>query len=160
MCNIRAGRLFLKTTSVSGISRIKTLLETMARPKKEINWDIVEKRMEAGNSAIVICKKFNIDTDTFYRRFKEEYGCSFGDYTAIYRQCGKEDIAYTQHMKALSGNVQMLIWLGKVDLGQKDPDPVPLKPPNQTEIDKDHIIMQLKYEIEKMRNDGYQSQAG
>jgi hypothetical protein len=125
----------------------------MVRPKKEINWEVVEKRMEAGNSAAVICKKFNIDTDTFYRRFKEEYGCSFGDYTAIYRQCGKEDIAYTQHMKALSGNVQMLIWLGKVDLGQKEPDMASLRPVNQTEIDKDHRIMQLEHELNKLRDE-------
>ena len=66
----------------------------MARPLKEINWDIVEKRMEAGNNAKTICQRFNIDTDTFYRRFKEKYGCSFGDYSAHFLQCGDDDIDY------------------------------------------------------------------
>lgn len=92
----------------------------MARPEKFIDWDKVRLRMEAGNSAKVIAAHHNIDTDTFYKRFKQEFGCSFGDYSALFYQCGNENLLYTQYVKALSGNVQLLIHLGKVRLGQKE----------------------------------------
>ena len=89
----------------------------MARPKKEINWDIVEKKMEAGCSAKEICGS-TLDTDTFYRRFKEEYGKSFGDYSAEFYSVGNGNLKFTQYMKALSGNTNMLTLLGKERLGQ------------------------------------------
>ncbi len=92
----------------------------MARPKKEIKWEIVEKKMEAGCSAKEICGAFYIDTDTFYRRFKEEYGKRFEDYAASFRSTGLGNLRFRQYMKALEGNTQMLMFLGKVDLGQKE----------------------------------------
>jgi|SRR5579863_8921844 len=90
----------------------------MSRPPKEINWNIVEKRLEAGCSAKEIAAVFSIKIDTFYRRFKEEYGVSFGDYGVDFQDAGKANIKYTQYMKALSGNVNMLLLLGKEWLGQ------------------------------------------
>lgn len=90
----------------------------MARPLKVINWDLVEKRMEAGNSAKSIAQSHHIDLDTFYRRFKREFGYSFGDYADNFQECGKANIQFTQYMKALSGNTNMLTLLGREWLGQ------------------------------------------
>lgn len=90
----------------------------VARPLKEINWKEVERRAEIGNTARQICQAFGIDTDTFYRRFKEEYGCSFGDFTAPALEASKANILYTQYIKALAGNTRMLELLGREICGQ------------------------------------------
>lgn len=90
----------------------------MARPKKEINWDVVEKRIEAGCSGIEIAAALRIDDDTFYGRFKEHYGKSFSDYSGTFYSAGDSNLKFTQYMKALSGNMQMLILLGRERLGQ------------------------------------------
>jgi len=136
----------------------------MARPKKEINWDVVEKLMEARATANEIAGKFRINHDTFYRRFKEEFEISYQDYQSMPQGAGIADLKLMQHAKALNnsapGNANLLIWLGKVLWGQKEPDAVPEKPPNHDEIDKDHTIMQLKYELEKIRAAGNQPQTG
>jgi hypothetical protein len=119
----------------------------MARPPKPINWEIILKRMQAGNTAKQIAFEHEIHLDTFYDRFKKEFDASFSDYSANSYEGGNGNIAYTQYMKALSGNVQMLIWLGKVRLGQREPDATPLVAPNQDNIDKDHHIMHLEHQI-------------
>ena len=90
----------------------------MARTKKEINWDLVEKRMEAGNTAKDIARAFHIDINTFYRRFKEEFECNFADYACDAPSSGKANLAFTQYAKALSGNSEMLKLLGREWLGQ------------------------------------------
>lgn len=125
----------------------------MVRPRKEINWDVVERRMEAGNSATVIAQYHHIDIDTFYRRFKEEYGCSFGDYTVLYKECGKGNVAFMQYTKAMQGNANMLTLLGREWLGQgKIMDQ---ESPHQDSIDLKHENMMLRAELqdikEKMR---------
>lgn len=90
----------------------------MARPKKEINWELVEKRMEAGCSAREIAAAVRVDLDTFYNRFKEQFGKGFGDYSDDFYSAGDANIKYTQYMKALSGNNNMLMLLGRERLGQ------------------------------------------
>lgn len=119
----------------------------MARPKKEINWEVVEKRMEAGNSARQIAKHLRIDINTFYDRFKEEFECCFADFADGIKECGEGDIMFTQHMKALQGNVQMLMYLGKVKYGQKEPEFAMSSAPNQVQIDQSHRIMELEYQL-------------
>lgn len=125
----------------------------MARPKKPINWDIVEKRMEAGNSAREIAKHLRIDINTFYDRFKEEFECGFADYYDGMPQCGNADIVFTQHMKALSGNVQMLIYLGKVKCEQKEPETTMTLAANQNQLDQSHRIMELEHQLEELKAD-------
>lgn len=105
----------------------------MARPLKEINWDEVELKMKAGCSAKEICGSY-MDLDTFYRRFKDEYGKSFGDYSARFHETGKGNIKAKQYSKAMEGNIQMLLWLGKNWLGQKDREEDKGMSPNDTSI--------------------------
>lgn len=122
----------------------------MSRPPKPINWDIVEKRIEAGNSAKTIAKAFNIDITNFYDRFLKEFGVNFTHYANQVPEMRDNNIEYTQYMKALSGNVQMLIWLGKVWCGQKEPNILSATPENQDDIDKDQIIMQLQHKLSEL----------
>lgn len=90
----------------------------MARPKKTIDWQLVEKRMEAGCTAKEIAACLHADIDTFYRRFKEQYGKSFGDYSVEFYSIGDANIRALQYAKAMNGNLQMLFFLGKERLGQ------------------------------------------
>jgi hypothetical protein len=131
----------------------------MARPPKPINWDIVEKRIEAGNSAATISKAFSIDVSNFYDRFKKEFGCDFASFAHKAPETRDDNIAYTQYMKALSGNVTMLIRLGSVWLGQREPELLSTIPPLQQEIDKDHMIMMLQHELAELKANADKSEA-
>ena|ERR1700679_842189 len=92
----------------------------MGRTRKEINWDSVVKRMEAGNTAKQIAKALDVHLDTFYDNFKREFGCNFSDYSVSMPECKKGNLEYAQYMKAMSGDTKMLIHLGKFELGQND----------------------------------------
>lgn len=94
----------------------------MARPKKEINWKLVEQKMQAGCSAEEIYNDPDtmMDQDTFYRRFKEEYGVGFADCRGKFYSSGQGNIRYTQFAKAMKGDNTMLLLLGREMLGQKD----------------------------------------
>ncbi len=142
--------------------RAYILIYSMARPEKIIDWKQVEQRMEAGNSARQIASVFRIDINTFYDRFKKEYGKGFADFFDGFSECGKANIEYTQYLKALSGNVQTLLWLGQVKCGQKIPDGSNQNtPPLDVIIEKDNENMQLKAKIAKLEEQiANQSQTG
>lgn len=88
------------------------------RPPKEIKWEAVKKRIQAGNTAKVIAKELDINVNTFYTKFKDEFGESFQDYREGWDEMRDSNLAYTQYVKALSGNAQLLIRLGEIYLGQ------------------------------------------
>lgn len=118
----------------------------MARPKKDINWDLVEKRMEAGCSAREIAGSIPIDINNFYDRFKQEYGKGFADFADEFHKAGDGNIKFTQYMKALAGNTNMLTLLGRERLGQgaeKDSTP-----PNNDIMAVKHENMLLKAELD------------
>lgn len=121
----------------------------MARPPKAINWDIVKTKMEAGLKASQIWPDFNINEDTFYRRFKEEFGCSFQDYRERAVEEGKGYIAWVQYMKAKGGNIPMLLLLGKEWLGQGQEKEK--ESPYEDTIALRHENMTLRYEIQKLK---------
>lgn len=126
----------------------------MARPLKEINWDVVEKLIESGCSGVAIAAKFRIQADTFYRRFKDEYKCSFQDYRGDFQEAGIADLMSMLHAKALSnkapGNAQVLIFLARCKLGMKEPDTSWGEAANQSQIDQTHTIMQLQHKIAEL----------
>jgi len=126
----------------------------MARPLKEINWDLVVKKMEAGCSASEIYNSpdISLSQDTFYDRFKAKFECGFSDYSSKYHEGGKGNIRFTQYIKALKGDTKMLTLLGEEWLGQgKIKEETPK---NQHDIDKDHRIMELENQlaIERAKN--------
>jgi len=91
----------------------------LARPEKTIDWNIVEKRMQANCKASSIAYLFGIHINTFYVRFIQEYGESFCEYLGKMHAVGKENVAFKQYEKAIDeGNVQMLTLLGEEWLGQ------------------------------------------
>lgn len=93
----------------------------MARPEKPINWDQVDRFLEAGCTQKQICSAIGISEDTLQRRFKDKYGVAYTVYAVEKAQYGESLLLAAQMKKALSGNTQMLTWLGKVRLGQREP---------------------------------------
>jgi len=127
----------------------------MARPKKEINWELVEKRMEAGCTAREITAAVRVDLDTFYNRFKEQFGKGFGDYSDDFYSAGDANLKFTQYMKALSGNNNMLMLLGRERLGQgKEQEKVS---PYEDIIALRHENMMLRAQMQKNVNEEYDS---
>jgi hypothetical protein len=95
---------------------------------KEINWKEVERRIEVGSSGLTIAKCLRIDPDTFYKRFEEQYGVRFKDYTNGLSDCLPANILLRQYIKAMEGNVEMLKLLGRENCGQgRDEDPASRK---------------------------------
>ena len=128
------------------------------RPFKEINWDIVEKYIEYGSSGIEIAGKFRMQPDTFYRRFKQKYGCAFQDYKGNTHEGGKADLRAMLWAKTLNnkapGNAQLLLFMAKCILGFKEPEISHNLAANQTQIDQTHTIMMLQHQLseEKSKN--------
>lgn len=100
----------------------------MARPEKPIDWELVEEMIDAQCNGVEIAAYFNVIPQTFYYKFKDHYETDFSSYSPFRSQCGKGAIKLAQYRKALNedaqGSTQLLIWLGKVMLGQKESDHV------------------------------------
>lgn len=126
----------------------------VGRPKKKIsetNWEKVELYFKAGASQAKIARSLGMCVHTFRQACEANYGVTYNDICESFRQTGELLIEATQFQKALQGNVQLLIWLGKVRCGQRDADAVAHLAPFQNVIDKEHEIMRLKNAIADMK---------
>lgn len=92
----------------------------MARPEKEIDQEQFEKLCGLGCTQIEIADWFSCDEDTVLAWCKRTYDASFSVVFQQKRNRGNVSIRRKQHEVAMSGNVTMLIWLGKQRLGQTD----------------------------------------
>ena len=119
--------------------------------RKDINWEIVDLYLKSGATQKKIAENLQIHPNTLSDRIKEKYGVSYSTYSTSLCSEGELLLEAAQFQKALKssspGNTQMLIWLGKVRLGQREPDMLTNKAPMQENIDKDHEIMKLKHEL-------------
>lgn len=101
----------------------------MTRPEKEIPWDKVELYLMSGASQKKIADSLGIHQDTLRDRVKEKYGVDYSTYSTSKSQTGELLLEAAQMQKALKGNTQMQIWLGKVKLGQREPETKSLDQP-------------------------------
>jgi hypothetical protein len=87
----------------------------MGRPKKNIDPLQVEKLAAINCSYAEMAAVLNCSVDLLQRRFPQviEKG----------RETGKMSLKRKQYEVAMSGNVTMLIWLGKIILGQREEQP-------------------------------------
>lgn len=123
----------------------------MARPQKPINWDVVELFLKSGCKQNKICSHLGLSPDCFHRRVKEKYGMGFTDLADKFRSEGELMIEAQQFQKAMKGYWPALLWLGKVKLGQREPDQVQALAANQPQIDQSHRIMELEHENAELR---------
>jgi hypothetical protein len=121
----------------------------MSRPPKPINWDLVEKKMEAGCSAMEIAGSIPIDINNFYDNFKKHFGKGFADFADEFRKAGDGNLRYVQYAKALGGSMPMLTILGRERLGQgKEVEGLP---PNNDFMALKHENMILRAELDQYK---------
>jgi hypothetical protein len=93
------------------------------RPQIPIDWNIVDKYLEAGCNGPEIASVVGCSANTIYDRCESEKGVTFSTYSALKRAKGDAIIKAKQMAFAMtgkSGNLGMLIWLGKNRLGQRE----------------------------------------
>lgn len=98
----------------------KTERKKLGRPRKNIDWKKVEDGLKAGCTITSIAKSLGLDRDTIHRRYEQEFNEPFEVYSQDKKATGEIEIQIAQHEKALKGDSQMLIFLGKVRLKQND----------------------------------------
>lgn len=90
------------------------------RPKIQINWEEFEKLCSLHCTLVEIAEWFKCSEDTIERAVQREYKTTFAEIYKKKSSRGKVSLRRRQYEIALSGNVTMLIWLGKQCLDQKD----------------------------------------
>ena len=132
----------------------------MANKAKPLDWAKIELFLKAGAKQNKIAESLGIHSETLRNQVKAHYGEDYADVCASFRTTGEILIEVAQFQKALKGNVQMLIWLGKIRCGQTEPEVISSIPPHQHIIDVEHDNMRLKNELaqlrEKLGADGHQ----
>lgn len=104
----------------------KLIKRKACRPKIPIDWNMVDKYLEAGCTGTEIASVIGCHYQTFYDRCELEKGMGFTEYSKLKRAVGDAILRAKQYAYAMTGkngNLGMLIWLGKNRLGQKD-DPI------------------------------------
>ena len=97
----------------------------MARPSKDLEnmefdgWDQLDALI-IWASQEYCCEKLGVNTDTLTRKIKEAHGMGFAEYKRKRQEPMRINLLKKQYDVAMSGNVSMLIWLGKQHLGQSD----------------------------------------
>lgn len=107
------------------------------RPRKEIDFDELDRLCHLQCTQAEICSVFDIDTDTLALRIREKSGLSFPEYFELKRGHGKLALRRAQFRTAIGSpavisddgqvvepainpNPTMQIWLGKQLLDQSD----------------------------------------
>lgn len=108
----------------------------VGRPEKEFNWEVLDAILQYGASKLDCAELTGVSEDTIDRRIKEEHGKNFSEYREAKKSKMRMKLRQKQFEMALKGNVPLLIWLGKNELGQSDKNEMEAK--LQTiKIDKD-----------------------
>ncbi len=95
------------------------------RPKKLLEdiafdgWDLLDSYIIFG-SEVYCADKLKMNVDTLADRIKDKTGLSFSEYKYKKQEPFRMSLMKKQYEVAMTGNVTMLIWLGKQYLGQSD----------------------------------------
>jgi len=92
----------------------------MGRPPIEIDWVEFDKLLNLQATKKEIAGWFNCSEDTLENKIREKHDMTFSAYFDLRSQGGKISLRRKQFQTAMSGNVSMLIFLGKQWLGQAD----------------------------------------
>ena len=90
------------------------------RKKIDIDWEQVDKWLEAGAKGTEVAAALGISFDTLSRRCLENNSADFAEYLRVKRECGNTKLRLKQQELAMEGDRGMLIWLGKNRLDQSD----------------------------------------
>jgi DNA-binding transcriptional regulator YdaS (Cro superfamily) len=92
----------------------------MPRPKANIDWDKVDKYLQAQCEGTAIASLLGVHPNTLYESCKELHKISFSEYSAIKKGEGKELLRAKMFKEAMDGDRTIQIWLSKQYLGMKD----------------------------------------
>lgn len=109
-----------ENSPTSEIVKEKIDYRSFGRPEKVVDWDEFEKLCGLMCTQVEIAHWFNMCDDTLNKKVKAHYGTSYSDVYKRFSDTGKISLRRWQINAAQSGSVAMLIWLGKVYLGQKE----------------------------------------
>lgn len=112
----------------------------MARPKANINWDIVDKYLQAQCNGTGIAGLLGIHPETLYKACEDTHKIGFSKYSQQKKSEGKELLRAKQFNTAMNGNTSMLIWLGKQYLDQSDKKEENI---NENQIEIINVIREL-----------------
>lgn len=119
----------------------------MARPRVELEnmifdgWDQLDALIIWSNQ-VYCAERLGINIDTLADRIKEKTGLSFSEYKEQKKEAMRVNIRKKQYDIAMAGNVSMLIWLGKNELGQSDKNETKLDT-STIQINIDHVDSSL-----------------
>lgn len=111
------------------------------RPKKELNYDLIEElaNIQCTQDEIASCLNVNVKTLRADDKFLELYKKG--------QETGKKSLRRYQFDCAKKGNSAMLIWLGKQYLGQRDNIDV-----STTKMEDDAMTKAIKESLDKLGN--------
>ena len=92
----------------------------VGRPEKEMDWRLLDSILQYGASLIDCSELLEMSEDSIQRKIKEESGQTFSEYRESKKSKIRMKLRQKQYEMAMNGNVALLIWLGKNELGQKD----------------------------------------
>jgi hypothetical protein len=90
------------------------------RPRVAIDWETFDKLCAIQCTLSEIASFFNCAHDAIQRAVIREHKTNFASYYEQKSEKGRISIRRRQFQSAETGNVTMLIWLGKQWLGQRD----------------------------------------
>lgn len=132
----------------------------MAPVPKPIDWKRVEFAMMCSCNQDEIAASQHLSRDQLRERFKEHYGIEYSAYSALLYSQGDILLKEAQMKSAMKGNSNMLMFLGKVRLSQKEPDGTRADAPNEKQLDKEDELLKMQAENaelkEKLRANGIQ----
>jgi hypothetical protein len=109
----------------------------MARPRKVVDFEKLSRICQYPMTNEDIAAIMDLSVDTIYRAIKSNYGIDFAEYKQQKQSSLRFTLLAKQIEVAKSGNVSMLIWLGKQYLGQSDKVESRSETVNEVKITKD-----------------------
>ena len=85
----------------------------------EKDWKLLDNAILFGTEEYC-SRELGVSKSTLTRRIKEKYNVNFEELKAQKEEWKENNIKLKQFSVAMSGNVTMLIWLGKVLCGQRE----------------------------------------
>ena len=92
----------------------------VGRPRIEIDYSLLEQMCKIHCTRDECAAVLKVSHDTMERALKRDLKTNFASFFKKYSAEGKSSLRRAQYKAALGGNVAMLIWLGKQQLGQRD----------------------------------------
>lgn len=123
------------------------------RPRIQVDWKKVDELLDAGCSTQNIASHFRISMECLRDNCQMDHGILWSEYSRIGKARGEIPLRQKQYEKAIAGDNQMLIHLGKVRLKQFAYEP-------KASINDVDLIKALLAHIENKTRDPLSDESG